>query len=92
MAGIMRLRVTETDGGSYDLNIGPKVIVEVERHFKKSMAQLFNADNASYEALCYVAWRGSQIAGKIVKPFDEWLGEIDGIEAVDEKAVPLGTA
>lgn len=91
MAGLMRLRVIETAGDSYELNIGPKVIVEVERHFKKSMAQLFNAETASYEALCYVAWRGSQLALRIVKPFDEWLGEIDAIEAVDEQAVPLGT-
>lgn len=91
MAGIMRLRVTVSEGDSYDLNIGPKAIVEVERHFKKSMAQLFSAENASYEALCYVAWRGSQLAGKVVKPFDEWLNDIDGIEAVDEQAVPLGS-
>jgi hypothetical protein len=87
----MRLRVAQSNGESYELNIGPKVIVEVERHFKKSMSQLFGADNASYEALCFVAWRGSQLAMKVVKPFDEWLGEIDSIEAVDEKAVPLGT-
>lgn len=91
MAGLMRLRVVQSNGDSYELNIGPKAIVEVERHFSKSMSQLFSADNASYEALCYVAWRGSQLAMKVVKPFDEWLGEIDSIEAVDEKAVPLGT-
>jgi len=91
MAGLMRLRVVELSGDSYELNIGPKVIVEVERHFKKSMSQLFSADNASYEALCYVAWRGSQLALKVVKPFDEWLGEIENIEAVEEQAVPLGT-
>jgi hypothetical protein len=89
MAGLMRLRVIEVAGDSYELNIGPKVIVEVERHFKQPMSKLFAAETASYEALCYVAWRGSQLALRVVKPFDEWLGEIDSIEAVDEKALPL---
>lgn len=91
MSGLMRLRVTEVDGDSYELKVGPKALVEVERHFKKPMSALFNAETASYEALCYVAWRASQLALRVVKPFDEWLGDIDNIEAVEDEALPLGS-
>lgn len=91
MAGLMRLRVIDNTGDSYELNVGPKALVDVERHFKKPMSQLFNAETASFEALCYVAWRASQLSLRVVKPFDEWLTEIDTIEAVEDEALPLGS-
>jgi hypothetical protein len=55
------------------------------------MTQLFGQD-ASYEALCWAAWKGSHVAGLVVKPFDEWLDDIDSIEAGDEPRVPLEKA
>lgn len=88
MAALMRLRVTLNEGESYEIKAGPKAIVEAERHFSKPMTQLFGEGHASYEALAYLAWRASQLANKIVKPFDEWLGDIESIEAVDDN--PLG--
>jgi hypothetical protein len=57
----------------------------------KPMTQLFGQD-ASYEALCWAAWKGSHVSGLVVKPFDEWLDDIDSIEAGDEPRVPLETA
>lgn len=78
------------DGSSYEINAGPKAIVESERHFSKPMTQLFSHDNASYEALCFLAWRATQLSNRVVKPFDEWLGDVEGIEPVEDSPVPLG--
>lgn len=90
MAALMRLRVVPTGGEPYEVPVTPKVIVAAERQFAKPMTQLFG-ENASYEALCWAAWKGSQQAGRIVKPFDEWLDDVDSIEAGEEPRVPLET-
>jgi hypothetical protein len=52
------------------------------------MSQIFG-ENASFEALCWTAWKASQTSGVIVKPFDEWLDDIDSIEAAEVERVPL---
>jgi len=91
MAALMRLRVVPAQGEPYEIPVTPKVIVAAERQFAKPMTQLFGQD-ASYEALCWAAWKGSHVAGRVVKPFDEWLDDIDSIEAGDEPRVPLETA
>lgn len=89
MAALMRIRVSMNDGSSYEVVAGPKAVVESERHFSKSMTQLFGAESASYEALCFLAWRATQLSNRVVKPFDEWLGDVEGIEPVDESPAPL---
>jgi len=88
MAALMRLRVVPADGATYEVNVTPKVIVAVERQFSKPMSQIFG-ENASYEALCWTAWKASASSGIIVKPFDEWLDTIDSIEAAEVERVPL---
>jgi len=91
MAALMRLRVVPAQGEPYEVNITPKVIVAAERQFTKPMSQLFG-ENALFEALCWTAWKASQTSGIIVKPFDEWLDDIDSIEAGEEARVPLEKA
>jgi len=91
MAALMRLRVVPSEGEPYEVNVTPKVIVASERQFGKPMTQLFG-ENASFEALCWAAWRATQASGRIVKPFDEWLDDVDSIEAGEADRVPLGTA
>jgi hypothetical protein len=88
MAALMRLRVVPSKEATYEVNVTPKVIVGAERQFAKPMSQIFG-ENASFEALCWTAWKASQSAGIIVKPFDEWLDEIDSIEAAEAERVPL---
>ena len=90
MAALMRLRVVPSEGEPYEVSVTPKVIVAAERQFAKPMTQLFG-DNASFEALCWAAWKGSQQAGRVVKPFDEWLDDVDSIEPGEEPRVPLET-
>jgi hypothetical protein len=88
MAALMRLRVVSESGEPYEVNISPKVIVAAERHFQKPMSQLFG-DSASFEALCWTAWKGTHASGRVVKPFDEWLDGIESIEAGETESLPL---
>lgn len=88
MAALMRLRVVPSNGEAYDVNVTPLVIVSAERQFGKGMQQLFG-ESASYEALCWAAWKASHVSGHVVKPFDEWLQDIDSIEAGEVERVPL---
>lgn len=91
MAALMRLRVIPSQGEPYEVSVGPKVIVAAERQFAKPFTQILGQD-MSFEALCWTAWKATHVSGLVVKPFDEWLDDIDMIEAVDEPRVPLGTA
>lgn len=88
MAALMRLTVTPSTGESYEVTVTPSVIVAAERHFNKGMNQLFG-EAMSYEALSWLAWKATHKAGIVVKPFDEWLDNIEGIEAGEEKRTPL---
>ena len=88
MAALMRLRVIPTNGDPYEVPLTPKLIVAIERQFSKPISDLFG-QTASFETLCWAAWKGSQNIGKPVKPFDEWLNDLDSIEAGEEPRVPL---
>jgi len=88
MAALMRLRVVPTVGDAYEVSLTPKLIVAVERHFSQPVSSLFG-DSASFEVLCWTAWKGTQASGRVVKPFDEWLDDLDSIEAAEEPRVPL---
>jgi len=90
MAALMRLRIEPIQGDAYEVNVTPKVIVELERQFNKPMTDLFG-EGAHFEAIYWAAWKGSQFAGRPTTPFDDWLSEIDSIEPVEEKRVPLET-
>ena len=50
MAALMRLRIEPITGDAYEVNVTPKVIVELERHFSKPMTDLFG-EGASFEAI-----------------------------------------
>lgn len=86
----MRLRITPNEGDAYEVNVTPKVIVSAERQFAKPMTEIFG-ESASFEALCWVAWNATQMSGRVVKPFDEWLDGIEGVEGVEDERVPLGS-
>ena len=89
MAGLMRLRIEPITGDAYEVNVTPKVIVELERHFSKPMTDILGADSVSFEAIYWAAWKGTQVSGRPAKPFDEWLNDIDSAEFVEEARVPL---
>ena len=89
MAGLMRLRIEPITGDAYEVNVTPKVIVELERQFSKPMTDILSADSVSFEAIYWAAWKGTQVSGRPAKPFDEWLNDIDSVESVEEARVPL---
>jgi len=92
MAALMRLRIEPITGDAYEVNVTPKVIVELERHFSKPMTDLFG-EGASFEAIYWAAWKGTQTVGRPTKPFDEWLEDIEAVEPVEDvKRVPLEIA
>lgn len=90
MAALMRLRVIPTVGDPYEVPFTPKLIVAVERQFTQPISSLFG-DHTSFEVLCWTAWKGTQMLGRVVKPFDEWLDDLDAIEPGEEPRVPLGS-
>jgi len=89
MAGLMRLRIEPITGDAYEVNVTPKVIVELERQFSKPMTDILSADSVSFEAIYWAAWKGTQVSGRPAKPFDEWLNDIDSVEFVEEARIPL---
>jgi len=88
---MMDLAVTMTGSEPVTVKITPKVVVAAERQFNLPMAQLVNAENMSFEAMTWLAWKGMQVAGRVVKTFDLWLDELESVEFVTPESVaPLG--
>ena len=85
----MKLTITPTGKDPVTVPVGPKVIVECERHFNKPMGQLFNGENLSYESLAYAGWKAMMLSGYEVKTFDLWLDVIEDISAAEEDEAPL---
>jgi hypothetical protein len=88
----MKLTITPSDGTPYSVGVGPKVIVECERHFKRPFSQLFSGESLSYESLAWAAWKASLAAGHEVKTFDLWLDDVDDIAAAEDDSLPLSAA
>lgn len=86
---LMTLKVVPSEGDPITVPITPKVIVACERHFKKGMGQLFEAQSVTYEALAWAAHQAMLQSGYEVKTFDAWLDGIDEITSEDTPAVPL---
>ena len=87
---LMSLAVVRGDGERVVVPVTPKVVVATERQFKKSMTALFGEDS-SMEVLAWCAWKACHFSGQVVKPFDEWLDDIDAIEPTEEGRAPFET-
>ena len=74
MAAIMRLRISLAGEAPYEVNVTPKVIVSAERNFGKPMSQLFG-ENASFEALCWTAWKATTQAEFSLDPAENYRGK-----------------
>jgi hypothetical protein len=84
----MRLTVEKLDGTVATLSILPITRVACERQFGCGLGALL-AD-IHEEHIYWMAWDAEHRSGKVVKPFDDWLADIAGIDAEDD-AVPLET-
>lgn len=79
------VNASEHEGGTYPVT--PVVQVAFEREFKTGMGKAFQADMRS-EYVYWLGWKAMHCAGKIVKPFDAWLGELAAVEIVTDATGP----
>lgn len=87
----VKLRVDFTPGsdmepGTYPLT--PVVQVAFEREYKVGIARAFSEDTMKQEYVYWLAWKAMHAAGRVVKPFDQWLGELAAVEIVNESVGP----
>jgi hypothetical protein len=93
MAPLMRVTVERPGGKSASYPILPKTIVAFERHFGVGLAAI--SSDARMEYVYWLAWDAEKTSGTIVKPFEEWLDEVESVASVgeapplDEKASPV---
>lgn len=69
------LEITMEDGDGRHAVVVPitaRAVVDFERKFKKGIVRAF-AEDMMVEHQMWLAWRCLQLAGHVVKPFDEWL-------------------
>lgn len=84
MASISKLKVTFVDGREEIVPAGPRAQVDLERHFKISVAEA-----NKIEHVYYLAWTALTLQGKESKEFDAWLDDISDVDPIgDDKANP----
>lgn len=74
----LKLRVVPEDGAAY--MVAPKLgtLVAAERHFGKTLSELFATPGI--EHIAWLAWEQTRRDGIVVKPFDMWVDTIGDIE------------
>ena len=79
MSGVSKvgLRV-EHSGELIDVKVTPRAAVNFERHFKMPFTKLFGGD-LSFEHLYWLAWECVRLSGRVVKPFDGWLEDLQNV-------------
>ena len=76
---------SELEDGEY--TVTPTVQVAFEREFKVGIAKAFGQEMRN-EHLYWLTWKAMHAAGRVVKPFDGWLGELAAVEIVDDRSGP----
>jgi len=76
------MKVTYNDGVEVVVRVTPKVQVQFERHFKRSMFDYGMAP--LQEENFYIAWLAVTDAGKCSQEFEEWLDLIDDVDPVSD--------
>jgi hypothetical protein len=91
MSGVSKvgLRV-EHAGELIDVKVTPRAAVNFERHFKIPFTKLFAGDQ-QFEQLYWLAWECVRLTGRVVKPFDGWLEDLQNVgwEFGDDEPDPL---
>lgn len=79
MIGI-NLKVT-VDGDEIIAPITPKSAIDFERHFKMGLPKAFTTEQ-KMEHLFWLGWACVKATGRVVKPFDSWLEQVQNVELV----------
>lgn len=58
--------------------ITPRAAIDFERHFKMGLVKAFSVEQ-KMEHLFWLGWACVKATGRVVKPFDSWLDEIDSV-------------
>lgn len=75
-------------GEESTLKVTPAVIVAFERHWKTGIGQAFT-ENMKMEHLMWLAWEADRRQpGSSIKPFDEWVEQLDALPELDVDGVP----
>lgn len=75
-----RLRITLTDGRTYDVKFTPKAQVQAERHFGRS---LLTSDKI--EEAYYMGFISLQVAGLYHGGFEDFLNELEDVDKPDDE-------
>ena len=87
----VKLRVDFAPGSSHEPGtypLTPVVQVAFEREYKVGIARAFSEDTMKQEYVYWLGWKAMHAAGKTVKPFDQWLGDLTAVEIVNEAVGP----
>ena len=91
MSGVsgVGLRV-EHAGEMIDVKVTPRAAVNFERHFKMPFSKIFR-DDLSMEHVYWLAWECVRLSGRVVKPFDGWLEDLENVgwQFEDDEPAPL---
>ena len=88
----MRLAV-QRGGDTKEYPVTPAVVVAFEREFKTGLGKAFGEGGENKaEHMYWLAWKATHAAGDVVKPFDGWLADLEGVDIVDDDVAPFDQA
>lgn len=76
-----------TDDFTETVAVTPKVQVDFERQYKVGIAAAFQDPKVEY--MYWIAWKACHAAGKVVKPFDQWLDTVHDVQIEDGNNRPF---
>lgn len=87
MIGMNMKIITENE--SFLVPITARCAINFERQFKIGLAKAFSQEQRM-EHLYWLAWECVKASGRVVKPFDSWLDEIQQVQFIfNEEPDPL---
>lgn len=87
----LTIKVTQTDGNTYEVRTNLFVIVAWERKFKRKSSELANA--IGHEDLLFLAYESAKQANIPVPPvFDDFIKRVDDLDIIQEATVPTEPA
>lgn len=72
------------------VKVTPAVIVAFERQHNIGIGQAFT-ENMKMTHLMWLAWEAERKSGAVVKPFDEWIEQLDAVPELNVDSPTDGT-
>lgn len=71
------------DGVRKSAPIRPSVIVAFERQWRVGWLSAFSGEDSKIEHQCWVMWEAMKRDGQVVKPFDDFVNEIEDLPTIE---------